>query len=162
GGVKFDPAGSLLVAASCDGRIETIATATGKVARHRPEKEAHIGGGYGGWVAVSDDGKTLYVIDENAGFELLDATTLKRRAAVTDPRNRTCKGNSPKEDATVDGYDDGALIFVDRKARRHTLIKASERKCMGARWLDASRFVTVDDEGEVTLWDVSGGSGSGS
>jgi WD40 repeat protein len=155
--VDFTPSGSALAIAGADGQIQAIDLKSGKITR-RPEKEAHIGGDVGIAIRFTPDGKTLAVADESAGFQVLNASTLRQRAAASHASRPACSAFSANGSLLATMDEAGSLDVIETRdpRRRRRLSSDPDHGCAAMTWLDARRFAVALGTGELAIWEASG------
>ena len=156
-GLAFNPAGSTLAVAGCDGHVTAVSTATGK-AVDRPEKDAHPGGDYGLSISFSADGKSLFVDDDGKGFEELDPMTLRSRSLQPRPPEGQCWDISRDGALRAMTQEDGTLAVLETRgaAKPRALTTYTDVKCKSIAWLDATELVILLSNGALDLWDIKG------
>lgn len=158
GTAHWSPAGTHLGIVGCDGQMSTVRLSDRKVTE-RPKDEAHLGGDYRVDMEYSADGKSIYVDDEDQGFQVLDAATLKRRSRRLPPERTACSALSPKHDRFAWVTEEGALSVLETASankKPKKLATDEEHPCSALAWVDTSHFAVATADGEVKIWDATG------
>ncbi len=154
--VLFDDAGERLAVAGADGRIVAFDTESWRPTE-RPIQDAHIGGDVGVRLSFDPTGKSLLVLDDAAGPQLLDAKTLTKKPARRSTWAAPSLAMSPSREWAAAVHGDGELDVLDtrsliatRRAKRDSLAGASVEP------IDTERFVVLETSGDLSLWSAKG------
>lgn len=164
---RVDPGGTRVLFTGCDGNMQIFDSGTRKLVE-RPVAEAHLGGDYSvaGW--FSNDGKHVYVDDERAGLQLLDARTLRRRTVLrasiqgvgpdgAPVQPKTAQSPSGERFALLDGS--GGLKLLDHMLSTKKVVAPAGSfdhiQWMG--FLDERRIQLKAEDGTVKVVDVATG-----
>lgn len=153
---RFDPTGTLLGLAGCDGMVGTVRLSDMQEAR-RPAAEAHVGDDSAAGLVFSNDGKWVLLDDATQGFQILDAATLKRKTGLA-PAPATCSGLSRTHERYACALAGGpltVLVTADPGNRPKTLLADPKLRCEALAWLDDRRFV-ASMSGSIRVFDTDG------
>jgi WD40 repeat protein len=158
--LRFDPAGKHAATASGMGLIALFDLDHPDRRVDRPEKDAHVGGDTNVDVEFTRDGRSLLVLDDSAGLDLLSIDTLKSRL----PRraSKSVLSATPSPDGSlVAGFANGSGNLELYRTKDLSLVRSMGQGLgvgagPGIHWIDGAHLLVTTVDAGVELFGVDG------